>query len=133
MEDFKIERRYLKFYCEIRAFIRCMKAAFYRPDFQKFRWLKDLGEHLPENTRPSLWNTHPSIWKFKKKLKAWPRVWKALPRVCITRRLMLSQSATVIGLSCLRGCLCEFSFWGNFFLTIRCLFNNCLRWLARLI
>ena len=36
MGNFKIESRYLKLYCEFMAFIRCMKAAFYRPDYQKF-------------------------------------------------------------------------------------------------
>ena len=35
MENFKIERRYLKIYNEFRAVIRCLKAAFYRPDYQK--------------------------------------------------------------------------------------------------
>ena len=36
MEDFKTERRYLKLCHEFRAFIRYMKAAFYRPDLHKF-------------------------------------------------------------------------------------------------
>ena len=36
MENFKIEDRYLKLCYEFRAFIRCMKAAFYRPDYQIF-------------------------------------------------------------------------------------------------
>ena len=36
MEIFKIENRYLKHCYEFRAFIRCMKIAFYRPDYQKF-------------------------------------------------------------------------------------------------
>ena len=36
MENFKIESRYLKFYNEFRAVIRCMKAAFYRLDYHKF-------------------------------------------------------------------------------------------------
>ena len=36
MENFKIESRYLKFCYELRAFIRCLRAAFYRPDYQKF-------------------------------------------------------------------------------------------------
>ena len=35
MENFKIEGRYLKLCYESRAFIRCMKTAFYRP----------IGEH----------------------------------------------------------------------------------------
>ena len=34
MEDFKTESRYLNLCYEFRAFIRCMKAAFYRPDFK---------------------------------------------------------------------------------------------------
>ena len=34
MENFKIESRYLKLCYEFRVFIRCMKAAFYRPDYQ---------------------------------------------------------------------------------------------------
>ena len=35
MENFKIESRYLKLCYEVRAFIRCMKAAFWRPYYQK--------------------------------------------------------------------------------------------------
>ena len=35
MENVKIESRYLKLCSEFRAVIRCMKAAFYRPDYQK--------------------------------------------------------------------------------------------------
>ena len=35
MENFKIESRYLKLCNELRAVIRSMKAAFYRPDYQK--------------------------------------------------------------------------------------------------
>ena len=35
MENVKIESRYLKLCSECRAVIRCMKAAFYRPDYQK--------------------------------------------------------------------------------------------------
>ena len=35
MENFKIESRYLKLCNEFRAVIRCMKAAFYRSDYQK--------------------------------------------------------------------------------------------------
>ena len=41
MEHVKIESRYLKFCFEIRAFFK--KAAFYRPDFQKFLLIKKLG------------------------------------------------------------------------------------------
>ena len=35
VENVKIESRYLKLCSECRAVIRCMKAAFYRPDYQK--------------------------------------------------------------------------------------------------
>ena len=35
MENFTIESRYLKLSNQFRAVIRCMKAAFYRPDYQK--------------------------------------------------------------------------------------------------
>ena len=35
MEDFKIESKYLTLCYEFRAFNKCMKAALYRPDFQK--------------------------------------------------------------------------------------------------
>ena len=35
MEDLKIKSKYLKLCYQFRAFIRYMKAAFYRPDFQK--------------------------------------------------------------------------------------------------
>ena len=46
MENFKIESRYLKLCNELRAVIRCMKAAFYRSDYQKLlmcRLIKRLG------------------------------------------------------------------------------------------
>ena len=36
MEGLKTTGRYRKLCYEFGAFIRCMKAAFYRPDFQKF-------------------------------------------------------------------------------------------------
>ena len=35
MENVKIESRYVKLCNEFRAGIKCMKAAFYRPDYQK--------------------------------------------------------------------------------------------------
>ena len=35
MENFTIESRYLKLCNKFRAVIRCMKAAFYRSDYQK--------------------------------------------------------------------------------------------------
>ena len=35
MENFKIESRYLKLCNEFRVVIRCIKATFYRPDYQK--------------------------------------------------------------------------------------------------
>ena len=35
MENFKIESRCLKLCNQSRAIIRCMKTAFYRPDYQK--------------------------------------------------------------------------------------------------
>ena len=47
MENFKIESRYLKLCYEFKAFIKCMKAAFYRPDYQKFLMcllIKRLGQ-----------------------------------------------------------------------------------------
>ena len=36
MEDFKTGSIYLKLCYDFRAFIRCMTAAFYRPDIQEF-------------------------------------------------------------------------------------------------
>ena len=47
MENFKTESRYLKPCYEFRACIRCMKVAFYRPDYQKFLMcplIKRLGQ-----------------------------------------------------------------------------------------
>ena len=35
MENFTTESRYLEVLNEFRTIIRCMKAAFYRPDYQK--------------------------------------------------------------------------------------------------
>ena len=46
MENFKIESRYLKLCNEFMAVIRCIKAAFYRSDYQKLLMcllLKRLG------------------------------------------------------------------------------------------
>ena len=105
MKNFKIESRYLKFRNEFRAVIICMKAAFYRPDYQNsycVRWSKDSTEHFFQNMRPALWkaqlsfwNIQPSFWGFKRKLKARSNVWKARPRVCLVTRPIPSQSATV--------------------------------------
>ena len=47
MENFKIGSRYLKLCNEFRAVIICMKAAFYRPDYQKLLMcplIKRLGQ-----------------------------------------------------------------------------------------
>ena len=49
MGNFKIESRYLKLCNEFRAVIRCMKVAFYRPDYQKFLMcllIKKLGREF---------------------------------------------------------------------------------------
>ena len=62
MENFKIEGIYMKLCYEFRAFIRCMKAAFYRLDYQKFLMcplIKRLGQafvskHLFQNMRLEL-------------------------------------------------------------------------------
>ena len=43
MENFTIERRYLKLCSEFRAVIRCMKAAVYRPDYRCCPLIKRLG------------------------------------------------------------------------------------------
>ena len=52
MENFKIESRYLKLCNEFRPVIRCMKAAFYRPDYQKLLMcplIKRLGRVFVSN------------------------------------------------------------------------------------
>ena len=62
MKNFKIESTYLKLCYKFRAFILCMKAAFYRPDYQKFLMcslIKRLGQafvskHLFQNMRLEL-------------------------------------------------------------------------------
>ena len=91
------------------AVIRCMKAALYRPDYQKFLkcpLIKRLGrefisKHAVEPLKRSA-KLSKHFWGFKRKLKAWPRVlkaqpsvWKARPCVCIIIGPMLFQSATV--------------------------------------
>ena len=46
MENFKIESRYLRLCNKFRAVMRCVKAAFDRPDYQKllmFPLIKKLG------------------------------------------------------------------------------------------
>ena len=57
MENSKIESRYLHLFYEFRAFIRCMKAGFYRPNYQKVfcvRLSKDLAEDFLQNIEPSI-------------------------------------------------------------------------------
>ena len=47
MENFAIESRYLKLCNEFNAVTRCMKAAFYRPNYQKllmYSLIKRLGQ-----------------------------------------------------------------------------------------
>ena len=49
MENFTIESRYLKLCNEFRAVIRCKKAAFYRPEYQKLLMcplIKRLGQEF---------------------------------------------------------------------------------------
>ena len=46
MENFTIESRYLKLCKEFKAVISCMKAAFYRPDYQNVP--------VDHKTRPSI-------------------------------------------------------------------------------
>ena len=60
MKNFTIESRYLKLCNEFRAVIRCWKAAFYRPDYQKLLCplIKKLGrafvlEHAAEPMKRS--------------------------------------------------------------------------------
>ena len=46
MENFKFESTYLKLCYKFTAFVRCMKTAFYRPDYRKFLmcpFIKSLG------------------------------------------------------------------------------------------
>ena len=102
MENFAIESRQLKLCNKFRAVIRCIKAAFYRLNYQCVRWSKDSAEHLFQNMRPSPWNTRPSFkntppsfWGYRRKPKAPPSVLKARSRVCVITRPMLSQAAPV--------------------------------------
>ena len=47
MKDLKAESRHLKLCHKFRAFIRCMRVAFYRPDYQKLLicpLIKNLGQ-----------------------------------------------------------------------------------------
>ena len=49
MEHFTIKSRYPKLCNEFRAVIKCMKAAFYRPDYQKLlmsQLIKSLGREF---------------------------------------------------------------------------------------
>ena len=48
---FQVETKYQKLCYEFRAFVRCIEAPFYRPDYQKFLicpFIKILGYHLSE-------------------------------------------------------------------------------------
>ena len=116
MENFKIESIYLKFCNDFETVIRYIKAAFYRPNYQKlsmFPLIKDSAQHLFQNMRPSLWkaqlsfwNIWPRFWGFKRKPKARMRVWKARPRICVITRSMLSQSTNGSS-ECHSRCFCQ--------------------------
>ena len=58
MGNFKIEIRYLQFCYDFMGFIRCMKAAFYRPDYKNFLkclFIKRLARALiPKHAAESL-------------------------------------------------------------------------------
>ena len=106
MENFKVEGRYLELSYEFWAFIRCMKVAFYRRDYQKFLMcllIKRLGRAFVSNHAAGSFKRSVELLKHSAgflrihgKLKARRRVWKARPSVCIITRPVLSQSATVI-------------------------------------
>ena len=71
MENFAIKSRYLKLCKEFNAVPRCMKAAFYRPNYQKllmYSLIKRLGrafvsKHAAEPLKRSadLWKHSPEL------------------------------------------------------------------------
>ena len=99
IENLKVENRYLKLCYEFRPFIRRMKAAFYRPDYQNsssVRWLKHSVKYLFQKTRHSLWNTPPNFWNTRLSFWDIKRKLKARQRVCVITQPIMSQSAKVL-------------------------------------
>ena len=89
----KIESRHLKLCYELRTFIKRIKAAFYRPDYQKFLiypLIKRLDQAFATKYVAEPWKAQPSFWKIQ------PRVWKARSRVYVIVRPVMFQSATEI-------------------------------------
>ena len=120
MDDFKVERTYLKLCYDLRDFIQMYEKipeallwvqGFYSnvwrllfieqifKNYQCVGWPKDLTKHL---FQPSLSNTQLSFRLFKRKLKAWlrawkdqPSVWKALQHVCYNKAHAVSTSHSI--------------------------------------
>ena len=73
MENFKIEGTYLKLCYEFRGYIWCMKAVFFRPDYQKFLMcslIKGLGwAFVSKNTAKPLKHSVELLKHFKKSLR----------------------------------------------------------------
>ena len=100
MENFKIERKYLKLCYELRGFIRCMQAAFYRPDFQQF-----LIRPLIKKLDPAFASKHAAetLKHSAELLKRGVKLLKALEK---TRGLVESLKSSTECLKSSTSCLC---------------------------
>ena len=75
MENFTIYRRYLKLCNELRSVIKCMKTAFYRPDYQKLLMcglIKRLGRAFVSKHAADPLNCSAELFKYSDELlKHW--------------------------------------------------------------
>ena len=71
MENFKIESRYRQLCYEFMEYIRRMRAAFYRPDYQKFlmcQLIKRLGRAFVSTLTPEPFKPSAELLKHSAKL-----------------------------------------------------------------
>ena len=112
MGHFKIESRYLKLRYDFRAFIRCMKTAWYRLGYLKFLMcllIKRIVRAFISNIRPSIWTFSPAfealgrVFKtllgFQRKEKARLKVWKIYAACLCYNTAHTAHLATVMRIS----------------------------------
>ena len=112
MGHFKIESRYLKLRYDFRAFIRCMKTAWYRLGYLKFLMcllIKRIVRAFISNIRPSIWTFSPAfealgrvfetLLGFQRKEKARLKVWKIYAACLCYNTAHTAHLATVMRIS----------------------------------
>ena len=112
MGHFKIESRYLKLRYDFRAFIRCIKTAWYRLGYLKFLMcllIKRIVRAFISNIRPSIWTFSPAfealgrvfetLLGFQRKEKARLKVWKIYAACLCYDTAHTAHLATVMRIS----------------------------------